>query len=190
MWAILIPLSIIPFYSISEISLQSSIYGCRQQIPASYIQYIRNNSRENEMPPVISAWQTRKQPWAMLNYRTGGYLNPIQSSSYPSSLADYIIIEKEMLDSIDPGYKTALQDSQTNTILFSKISKTKEDIIKTIQLTDITDDKNNYKELSTFFLQEDTIKNLLIGMDCWWKASLYPWKRQLSLKYLIFRGKI
>jgi len=174
LWAILIPLSVIPLYSLSRLSLQSSIYGPRQQIPSSYISYIQNESRESEMPSVISAWQTRKQPWAMLNYRSGGDLNPIQSSGYPSSVADFIIIEDEMLDSVAPGYETVLRDSQTHTFLLQKSSKTRGDTIQSIHIKEIVDDQNNYKELLTISLQGDTLNNLMIAMDCLIESTSFP----------------
>jgi hypothetical protein len=174
LWAILIPLSILPLYSLSRLSLQFSIYGPRQQIPSSYLSYIQNESRKSEMPSVISAWQTRKQPWAMLNYRSGGELNPIQSSGYPSSVADFIIIEEEMLDSVTSGYKTVFRDSQTHTFLLQKNSKTKRDTIQSTQIKELIDDQNNYKELLTISLQEDTLKNLLIAMDCLIESKSVP----------------
>lgn len=164
-WIIVLPFLVIPVFSVTRISLQSSIYGPRQQVPESYFSYIAAKNLQDSVPPVVSARETRRQPWAFLNYRADGKLNLIQFSGYPVTGADYIILEDDMDNFPRKGYSVILEDPSTHTLLLEK--EVPADITDTmvVFIKDLIWNTNQYQNISSLELDQ-TRQDILVNIDC------------------------
>jgi hypothetical protein len=116
----LLPLIAIPVFSLSHISLDKSVYGANQQIPVKFFQLIEERTHQSNYPPVVSAYQIKRQPWAFLNYRSGGNLNPLYVSEHPWKNADFIIENDSLPEAIDSLYTLKLSDEKTGAELYER----------------------------------------------------------------------
>jgi hypothetical protein len=174
-WLLLMPLLAIPVYSATRISLDSGVYGHRQQVPESYFSYISSKYEPDSVPPVVSSRQTRKQPWAFLNYRSGGKLNLIQSSGYPLTGADFIILEKDMDEFPIKGYRVELEDHSTNTVLLAKEVPPKIADTIVVRINDMIWDKRQYQDIATLALDQAG-QDILVTIDCVLKSQEKPFE--------------
>jgi hypothetical protein len=174
-WLLLLPLLAIPVYSATRISLNSSVYGPRQQVPESYFNYIASKWEQDSMPPIVSSYQTRKQPWAFLNYRSGGNLNLIQSSGYPLTGADFIILEKDREEFPVKGYSVELEDHSTNTVLLAKEVPLKITDTTVVRINDLIWDKRQYQDIATLALDQAG-QDILVTIDCVLKSQEKPFE--------------
>lgn len=118
--AILFPLIAVPFYSLTKLSLHESVYGKRQQVPEQFYSYIDQKRQPGNYPPVISAIQLQRQPWAFINYRNGGRQNLLYVHGHPWPYAGFIISSTGLADEMKGYYKIALQDAGTGSVLFER----------------------------------------------------------------------
>jgi hypothetical protein len=116
----LLPLIAIPVFSLTHISLDKSVYGANQQIPVRFFQLIEERSHQSDYPPVVSAYQIKRQPWAFLNYRSGGNVNPLYVSEHPWKYADFIIENDSLPEALRSLYTLKLSDEKTGAELYER----------------------------------------------------------------------
>ncbi len=152
-------------HSAKNVNLHSGIYGERQQVPDSVFSYISSKAGIMEFPPIVSAWQTREQSWSFMNYRTGGKLNPIQSSGYPSKGADMIILENDRMDQLPAGFDIVINDLRTNTILAERNVPASWDTVMMAELQEPITSDNKYIDLYRLSLTDVIVNEVLIKLD-------------------------
>jgi hypothetical protein len=143
----IIPFSIIPAISISQLSLDKSVYGNSQQVPAGFFNYISKESAERDFPPVVSSYQARRQVWAFMNYRAGGFLNPLQGSGYPNPSADFLIRGLPLPDSLKTIFEPVMTDQNTQTGLFRNTGLPETSLYKSFKIENSINTVNLYNEL-------------------------------------------
>ena len=144
---VLIPLLLIPTNSLKKISLQDSIYGHSQQVPADFFFYIREKAKEKKYPPVVSAYQIKRQPWAFMNYRHGGILNPLYASDHQWYYADYIISDDMIDTSLEDQYRLIMEDKRTKSILYGRKSEPVTRVVYEIEIPEIYEGRVLYHKI-------------------------------------------
>lgn len=160
----LLPLAIVPVHSLSKINLETGVYGPKQMVPEEYFEYISHRAENSEFPPVVSAWQTRKQPWAFLNYRQGGHLNPIQSSGFPNPMADFIIADYTT-DSIPEGFKAIMRNTPSRSVLCEKDNPLPFENSITSSLDSSVTTRDKYFSIYSFVIPGDRVQTALVLLD-------------------------
>lgn len=151
----LAPFIIILAFSISHISLNKTVYGNSQQVPVEFFNYISSANEGREFPPVVSAYQARRQAWAYMNYRAAGLLNPLPGSGFPNESADYLIHELSLPDSLRSTFEQVKADQNTQTALFRNSSSPLFNLFKSFKIENSMTPMNLYNDL--FKLESDTL---------------------------------
>jgi hypothetical protein len=142
-------------------------------VPEEYFGYISEQAAGSEYPPIVSAWQTRKQPWAFLNYREGGRLNPLQSSGFPNPDADFIILDPTS-DSLPDGFSIIMRNHSSRAVLCKRDNP----LIFGDSLISILDSvgnaSNSFFNIYRFQIPGDTVKTALITMEYRVSSSSAP----------------
>ncbi|MBW6459029.1 MAG: glycosyltransferase family 39 protein [Bacteroidales bacterium] len=166
-WVLLIiPLLFIPIHSLKKISLHDSIYGHSQQVPADFFFYIREKADENKYPPVVSAYQIKRQPWAFMNIHNGGMLNPLYVTDQQWYYADYIIFGDLIDARLEDQYRAIMEDKRTKSILYGRKSEPVTRVLYEIEIPEIYEGQVLYHKI--FETDADTLAGreliLLINM--------------------------
>jgi hypothetical protein len=163
--AVLLPFVLVPVYSFSRISLNNSVYGTNQQIPAEFYQLIRKIASNNDYPPVVSANQIKRQPWAFMNYRDGGTVNPLYISDHPWESADFIIKKDSLPEDIKNLYFMRLTDEITTAVLYERKVQPATSLFKVFELQAPLVSKGLYNNISQFSTDSITGKSLILLLD-------------------------
>jgi hypothetical protein len=162
---VLLPFVLIPVYSITHISLNKSVYGTNQQIPVEFFQLIRKITSTSDYPPVVSANQIKRQPWAFMNYRAGGMVNPLYISDHPWEGADFIIKKDSLPGTIKNLYTVRLTDEKTAAILYERKDQPSTSVLQVFELTAPMGSKSLYNNIFQFNTDSITGKSLIMLLD-------------------------
>jgi hypothetical protein len=170
----LAPFIFILAFSISQISLTKTVYGNSQQVPDDFFNFISRANESREFPPVVSAYQARRQAWAFMNYRAAGFLNPLPGSGFPNESADYLIHELPLPDSLRSTFEQVKADQNTQTALFMNSGPQLFYLYKSFTIENSITPLNLYNDL--FRLDSDTLggKNLRIETELVIESSEIP----------------
>jgi len=177
---VLIPLLLIPIHSLKKTSLHDSIYGHSQQVPADFFFYIREKANENKYPPVVSAYQIKRQPWAFLNYRHGGMLNPLYATDFQWSYADYIISDGLIDNSLEDQYRVIMEDQRTTSILYGRNSEPVTRVVYEIEVPEIYEGQVLYHKI--FETDADTLagRGLMIRINMEIESRAIPFEAVIA----------
>jgi hypothetical protein len=165
-WLItLSPLVLIPVYSISHINLKKSVYGTNQQIPVEFYQHIRKLTSQRDYPPIVSANQIKRQPWAFMNYRADGMVNPIYFSDHPWECADFIITKNSLPETIKNLYTIRLTDGKTAAILYERKDQPVTTVLQVFELKTPVVSKSLFYEILQFNTDSIIGRSLVLLLD-------------------------
>jgi hypothetical protein len=168
LWTLLlIPLLLIPIHTVRQISLGKSLYGSNQQVPENQFHHILNESENGSWPPVVSAYQIKRLPWAFLNLKHGGVLNPIHAEHFPSRIADFIITREPLPESMKNSYVPVMNDQRSGNVLFQRTTPVHLQALDTFRLENPLSAQRRYNDLVKFNATRLAGKNILIQMDFW-----------------------
>lgn len=160
-----IPLVIIPYHSINQIDRYNSLYGSAQQVPEEQFRYIRDTAQTAPWPPVVSAYQIKRLPWAYLNIRHGGILNPLHAANFPSACADFIMTRDSIPAHLQPTFSEIMYEERTSTRLYQRNSPLNLIPVDTFLLEQSFTGTDRYNNLVHFAADSLRGRDILIRMQ-------------------------
>jgi hypothetical protein len=162
---ILIPLFWLPVFSVNNISLSRSVYGTAQQVPQGQFDYILRSTANSTFPPIVSAYQIKRQPWAFLNLRSGGLLGTVYASSFPSVAADFILTQDSLPKAIGSKFIPVMTDDRTRTVLFERKIELRTEPIGKFTMDTIISGHFRYNDIAWFDARDLAGQSVKIEME-------------------------
>ncbi|MFO7613250.1 MAG: hypothetical protein R6W71_01275 [Bacteroidales bacterium] len=181
---LLIPLLLIPIHSFSHISLRHSVYGPQQQIPGKFFTHIHKKARENAYPPIVSAYQIKRQPWAFMNYRHGGILNPLYATDHQWNYADYIISDGLMDAGLEDQYRAIMEDNRTKSILYGRKIEPVTRVVYEIEIPEIYEGQVLYHKIFETDADTFTGEELMIFINMEIESPAMPFEAVIAAEVL------
>ena len=167
----------IRFARVANLSNATAFHWEKEQIPDSFYETV---SREEEKA-TINGYFLRKICWEYLNFKSDVKLNTLQIQDYPSSIADYLILDTDS-DKVNPDlYSEVGYDHGSRLGLYVREPRIMRELISTFDLKE-SKSQDGFTSLARFPVSEWRGKRLYVSYEPVFKAEGFGGLLAYSLK--------
>ena len=173
----LLPIWLLPFFSLEQISLVKSSHDSTPYVPYSFFSEVSSSVEPGKFPPVVTGVHKRKLVWSYFNYLSGGKMNPILFSDDPVLYAGYLMYNFDEREKPLQLYDEIDFDESSGLSLMKRKTEPQKSvlIVDSIKRIPLTLNKEYFKILQ---IPVDTVRRtaLLVNFDFEIESDAVPFE--------------
>lgn len=160
---------VVLFHFVNQLNLAYSTYWKQERVPQTFYHQIAEDWKGKEHKVFISAYRMKGYIWNYYTYRSPQKLNEIYHQHFPSSQADYLIIEEDNYNKcpdVIKNYNQVLFDRYNHIRLLKNKRALNYQLVFDSVLTENRTINYSYVDLFDMKIDSDTIKNAAAEFEC------------------------
>jgi hypothetical protein len=179
-WFIPLALSVVQFVFLADLNFSS--YTPNYRIPDKYYNFMIEETKNREVPPVAEAYKEHRSEWYFTNLSKAALVSPLAHQTFPSNSYEYVISDEKDFPNWKENYVSIMYDDNSQKHLLKRIKELN------LVLTDSSDVSMNQEKSHMYFnLYQNksvhiTHKNILFVVDLKVESPANPFHTAIIAK--------
>lgn len=119
-YILFIPLVLSVFHFATVANLNFSSYTPNYRIPEKYYNFVYEETKKREIPPVVETYKEHRTEWYFTNQVKSAIVSPLAHQVFPSSCFEYVISDEIDFPDWKKGYESIMYDKQSKKHLLKR----------------------------------------------------------------------